>query len=174
MNNNLVEVCKLGKTVGLKGAVKLHNYSDFPEQFKKGAIFYDKNGNEFVIFSFDKVNSTVIFDGFFNIDLAKTLTNTILYRTLDDTRKYCKLKKDEFFYFDIIGCEILENNEILGIVNDILEAGGGFLLNIKTNQNFTDYAKEFFIPYIDNFIEKVDLSSKQIFVKNSLEILKNS
>ena len=174
LKNNLIEVCKLGKTIGLKGAIKLHNYSDFPEQFKKGAKFYDKNGKEFVIFSFDKTNFTVIFDGFFDIDLAKTLTNTTLYRTLEDTKKYCKLKKDEFFYFDIIGCEIVEDNQILGIVSDILEIGAGFLFAIKTSQNFSTYPKEFFIPYLDNFVQKVDLDKKQIFVKNSLEILKNS
>nr|MBP3724439.1 16S rRNA processing protein RimM [Campylobacter sp.] len=174
MKNNLIEVCKLGKTIGLKGAIKLHNHSDFPEQFKKGAKFYDKNGKEFVIFSFDKTNFTAIFDGFFDIDLAKTLTNTTLYRTLEDTKKYCKLKKDEFFYFDIIGCEIVEDNQILGVVSDILEIGAGFLFAVKTSQNFSTYPKEFFIPYLDNFIEKVDLDKKQIFVKNSLEILKNS
>lgn len=174
MKNNLIEVCKLGKTIGLKGAIKLHNYSDFPEQFKKGAKFYDKNGKEFVIFSFDKAKFTAVFDGFFDVELAKTLTNTTLYRTLEDTKKYCKLKNDEFFYFDIIGLEIIEDNQILGIISDILEVGSGFLFAVKTNPNLTQYAKEFFIPYLDNFIEKVDLEKKQICVKNSFEILKNS
>ena len=36
---NKVYVAKLGKTVGLQGHLRLFIDSDFPEQFKKGAIF---------------------------------------------------------------------------------------------------------------------------------------
>mgnify|MGYP003325207756 CR=1 FL=1 len=44
MNSDLLEVAKLGRTVGLKGALKLHNLSDFESQFKKGAKFFTKDG----------------------------------------------------------------------------------------------------------------------------------
>ena len=40
--NELLSVAKLGRVVGLKGALKLHNLSDFKEQFKKGACFLVK------------------------------------------------------------------------------------------------------------------------------------
>ena len=35
LKDDMLEVALLGKTIGLKGAIKLHNRSDFPSQFKK-------------------------------------------------------------------------------------------------------------------------------------------
>ena len=61
MKSDLVEVCILGKTVGLKGALKLHNRSDFIEQYKKGAKFYDKFGNLLSVLNSD-VNGGYEFD----------------------------------------------------------------------------------------------------------------
>mgnify|MGYP000951624045 CR=1 FL=1 len=40
MNSDIVKVATIGRCVGLKGYLKLHNKSDFPEQFKKGATFF--------------------------------------------------------------------------------------------------------------------------------------
>lgn len=176
MKSNLVEVCKLGKTIGLKGFLKLHDFSDFPSQFKKGAKFYDMNSREFTIDNYDKTRSLVRFAGFLDIDTASALTNLTLYRTLDDTRKYCKLQKDEYFYFDIISCLVIENELVLGEIIDILEIGSGFLFAIKTANDLVNsgLTKEFFIPYNDNFIKKVDLEARRIHVMNSLEILRNS
>ena len=42
--NELLQVARLGKTVGLKGGLRLYNLSDFPTQFKKGAKFLLENG----------------------------------------------------------------------------------------------------------------------------------
>ena len=39
MNKNNIYVAKLGKAVGLKGHLRLFIETDFPEQFKKDAIF---------------------------------------------------------------------------------------------------------------------------------------
>ena len=85
--SELVEVALLVKTVGLKGFVKLHNKGDFPNQFKKNAIFCDKDGKELVVKSYNHTNDTISFYGFEDIDSAKTLTNKIIYTTKEETRK---------------------------------------------------------------------------------------
>ncbi|WP_169752942.1 ribosome maturation factor RimM [Campylobacter mucosalis] len=176
MNSEFIQVATLGKSVGLKGYLKLHNKSDFIEQFKKDSKFFDEKGAEFVIKHFDKTNSTALFYGFENVDLAKNLTNKTLYTTKELTRKSCKLKKNEYFYFDIIGLNVVENDEILGVVTDIDDTTSNHLLEVKTAKNLVDLklAKHFFIPYVDNFIISVDLDLKQISVKNSKAILENS
>lgn len=176
MNSDLLEVAVLGKSVGLKGFLKLHDKSDFPDQFKKNAKFFDKFGKEFVLKSFNRANSTALFEGYESIELAKALTNTILYSTKDATRQNCKLKKDEYFYFDIIGLEVFENGEFLGEVVDIEDGVSPYLLCVKTAQNLKDsgLAKEFFIPYLDNFVQKVQLDEKKILVKNAKAILQSS
>lgn len=170
--NDLVYVAKIGKTHGLLGFLKLHNKSDFYEQFKPKAIFYNKFNEKFIIKSFDKSNSLVQFLGYEDINQAKSLVNMELYSSIEDTRKNIKLKKDEYFYFDIIGLEVYENDECLGIVSDILETGANFLLEIKTSDALSEnYAKSFYIPYHDNFIIKIE---NKISVKNAKAILENS
>lgn len=176
MNSELLEVAILGKTIGLKGALKLHNRSDFPDQFKKGAVFIDKFGNPLKIKSYNLANSSVIFENFEDINLAKTLVNTTIFRSLEDTKKYCKFKKDEYLYCEIIGNLVYEGEILLGKVVDILESGSGYILGIQTDISLTKdgLPKEFYIPYLDNFILSVDLENKKILAQNSLEILKNS
>lgn len=171
----MLEVAKLGKVVGLKGALRLHNLSDFLSQFKTGAVFKTKDGEELKIKSFESSRSLVIFEGFESPELAKSLVNYSLFRSVDDTRKHCKLSKDEYFYFDIIGCEVYEGQKALGVVRDILEVGVGFLFCIETSPELqNDFAKEFFIPYNDYFIVSVDIKEKKIISQNAFGILENS
>lgn len=176
MNSDLLEVAKLGRTVGLKGALKLHNLSDFESQFKKGAKFFTKDGSELVIKSYEKIQKLVIFEDFESIEKASELVNLVLLRSIEDTRKFCKLEKGEFFYFDIIGCKICENDEILGFVSDIIQSGAGFLFCINTQDHLIQkgLAKEFFVPYNDHFVLNVDIKNKKISTQNALAILENS
>ncbi|MBE2983968.1 16S rRNA processing protein RimM [Campylobacter sp. RM9344] len=176
MKSENLEVAIIGKTVGLRGYVKLHNKSDFPEQFKKDAKFFDKDGNWLIIKNYDKTRGEALFVGFESIEAAKELTNRVIYTTVEQTRKDCKLKRDEFFYFDIIGLKILENGEILGIVDDIEEISSSNLLFIKTSPSLAEqgFAKSFYIPYIDEFITSVDLEKQEISTKNAKAILENS
>lgn len=176
MPDELLEVAKIGKTIGLKGALKLHDKSDFPKQFKKGAKFYLKSGEILEILSFNSANSSVIFVGFDSIEKATNLINQTLYQTKEATKKSCKLNKDEFFYFDIIGLEICENSQILGVVSDIIETGANYLFEVTTSQNLVEFGlpKTFFVPYIDNFVEKICLDESKIYTKNAKAILENS
>ncbi|CAD7286498.1 ribosome maturation factor RimM [Campylobacter suis] len=176
MKSDILEVAQLGKSVGLKGYVKLHNRSDFPEQFKKGAKFFDKNNTELVIKHYDKIRSEVLFEDFESIEKAKELTNRILYTTIEQTRKACKLKKDEYFYFDIIGLKVVENNEILGVVDDIEQVAKDSLLLVETDEKLTQngFAKSFYLPYIDNFVKSIDLQTKEILAINAKALLESS
>jgi len=174
--SDFVEVALLGKTVGLKGFVRLHNRGDFPDQFKKNTVFYDMDGSKLIVKNYNCANDTIVFYGFEDVDSAKTLTNKIIYTTKEETRKNCKLKKGEFFYFDIIGCEIYENNQRLGEVEDIDEVGANHLFLVKTDENLITKGleKSFYIPYIDIYVEKVDVENKKIYTKNAILILENS
>ena len=176
MPDELLEVAKIGKTIGLKGALKLHDKSDFPKQFKKGAKFFLSTGEILEILSFSSANSSVIFVGFDSIEKSQMLVNQTLYQSKVATKKSCKLNKDEFFYFDIIGLEICENSQILGTVSDIIETGANYLFEVTTSQNLAEIglSKTFFVPYIDNFVEKISLNDKKIYTKNAKAILENS
>ncbi|WP_103609975.1 ribosome maturation factor RimM [Campylobacter concisus] len=177
MNSDIVEVATIGRCVGLKGYLKLHNKSDFPEQFKKGATFFDKNNDQLLIIKdYNRQKELVLFENFDDLDLAKALVNKTIYTTKELTRKNCKLKKDEFFQFDIIGLKVVENGEILGIVEDIQDNFANSLLYIKTDEELIagGKPKNFYIPYLEHFIESVNLDSGEILVKGARDILENS
>ena len=176
MNSNIVEVATIGRCVGLKGYLKLHNKSDFPEQFKKGATFFDKNNDQLVIKDYNRQKELVLFENFDDLDLAKTLVNRTIYTTKELTRKKCKLKKDEFFQFDIIGLKVIESGEILGIVEDIQDNFANSLLYIKTDEKLimSGNPKNFYIPYLEHFIISVNLDNEEILVKGARDILENS
>ena len=176
MNSDIVEVATIGRCVGLKGYLKLHNKSDFPEQFKKGATFFDKNNDQLVIKDYNRQKELVLFENFDDLDLAKTLVNKTIYTTKELTRKNCKLKKNEFFQFDIIGLKVIENGENLGIVEDIQDNFANSLLYIKTDEELTLGGKpnNFYIPYLEHFIISVNLNSGEILVKGARAILENS
>ena len=176
MNSDIVEVATIGRCVGLKGYLKLHNKSDFPEQFKKGATFFDKNSVQLIIKDYNRSKELVLFENFDDLDLAKTLVNKTIYTTKELTRKNCELKKDEFFQFDIIGLRVVENGEILGIVEDIQDNFANSLLYVKTDERLINNGKprNFYIPYLGHFIVSVNLNSGEILVKGSKDILENS
>ncbi len=177
-NNNFVQVAKLGKTIGLKGYVKLHNLSDFPKQFKKGMSYFCLElKKELIIKHYNSSNSTILFENHENLNDAKQLTNCSLYQSIEKSREICKLKKDEFFYFDILKCEVFDPFQKLGKVINIVETGTSYLLEIQTDEILTskNYTKTFFIPYLDKFVSKIDIEKYHIFcTEDAFLILENS
>ncbi len=159
MNEALVLVAKLGRTVGVQGFVRLHNLSDFPEQFECGASFFDKNSRVLKIKA--RNAQSVLFEGFESLESAKTLVNLELFQSVEKSRTSCNLGDDEFFYFDIIGLKVFENGLLLGVVKDILPAGNDLLL-IKSDESLVKkgFASEFYLPYVDFYVKSVELGAK--------------
>ena len=176
MSNDLVYVAKIGKTVGLKGDLKLYIDSDFPEQFKKDATFTTNKNIQLKIEKYNQSNSTVKFYDYNDIDTAKKLINSLLYTTKEETDKNCSLEDKQYFWHDIIGCEIKENEQIIGIVKDVQRFAIDDFLFISTHEELIkkEYPKSFLIPYIDRYILNVDIKNKTITTTDCLEILQNS
>jgi 16S rRNA processing protein RimM len=176
MKNDLLCVAQIGKSVALSGENKLNIYSDFTEQFKKDSIFFDKDNNEFEIERFNLSRKVVKFKNISNVQEATKITNKKLYQNIQDTREKCILKKDEFFYFDILDCEIVEKDTILGKISDIDRFSNKDYFLIKTDVLLVEegFSKSFLIPYDDFYIVDVDIEQKVINVQNSMEILKES
>jgi 16S rRNA processing protein RimM len=176
ISSELIYVAKLGKTVGLKGQLKLYIDSDFPEQFKKGAQFTTNKNTTLTVEQYNSKNDTIKFLDVDNIDDAKKLVTQQLFVTQEQTRENCNLNHKQFFWFDLVGSKVCEGDITLGTVKDIHRYPIDDYLEIKTSDELVkkEYAKSFLIPYNDNFIKEVDLNSKTIITINSYEILQNS
>ncbi|MFV0481297.1 MAG: ribosome maturation factor RimM [Campylobacteraceae bacterium] len=172
-SNELIEVAKLGRVVGLKGYLKLHNLGDFPEQFKKGASFSTSKNEKLTIQDYDKNRDLVLFVGLADRENAAKYTNEILCTTKEETRKNCKLKSGEFFWFDVVDCEIIDSGVKLGTVDEIERIAEQNYLHVKTDESFTkDGFMEFFlIPYIDRYVKNTDIKTKQITTVDAIDFL---
>ena len=171
-----IYIAKLGKPVGLKGQQKLHIDSDFPEQFKKDTKLTTDKKQELIIESYNNTNNVVKFIGIDTIEDAKKLTNRQLYVSTEDTRQSCKLNEKQFFWFDMIDCTIIENDQILGKISDIQRMPLSDYLMVDTDEKLIKekYANSFLIPYLDDYIISVEIDKKEIYVKNAKDILEAS
>jgi len=174
MNNSNVYVAKLGKAVGLQGHLRLFIDSDFPEQFKKGAVFTTNRNLQLKVLEYNSSRELVKFENYEDVDTAKKLTNQELYSTIEQTKESCKLGKNEFFWFDLISCEVFENDLKLGKVKELQRYPLNDYLEITTDIELVNkgYPKVFLIPHIfDKFVLNVDIENKRINVINSFDIL---
>ncbi len=174
--SKLLTIATIGKAVGLWGEVKLHLHTDFDSQFQKGSIFTTNKNKKLTIEYYNHERNLVKFLGISTREDASKLTNQTLSSSIEDSRKVCELGEDEYFWFDIIGCKVVDDDKTLGVVKDIQRFSINDYLEIKTSDEFKSYANSFLIPYVkDIYIDRVDLENKTIYTKDAfglLEILK--
>ncbi len=174
---NKIYVAKLGKAVGLKGHLRLIIDSDFPNQFKKDAIFTTNKKVELKVQEYNTSRELIKFENYDDVDIAKKLTNQELYVSEENTKENCPLDKDQFFWFDLIDCEIKENGKLLGKVKDIHRYPLDDYFEVVTDEALVKEGlpKIFLIPYVvETYIENVDIENKTIETKNCFDILENS
>jgi len=82
-------------------------------------------------------------------------------------RKYCKpLKKDEWYIEDLRDCSLVYEGEddpatldapkVLGKITDVLEGGGGYLLEVSLTESCD---RKVLVPFRNEFIGKVDVKN---------------
>lgn len=151
---NYVYIGKIVNTHGIKGELKLLSDFEFKEKvFKPNFVIY-VDSKEYIITSYrhHKIFDMITLKGFNDI-------NEVLF--LKGKKVYCKkedlnLRTNEYLIQDLIGMNLIFNNEIKGTVKDIT-LGKNPLIELENNK---------YIPYRDNFIEKIDTDKNEIVVKN--------
>lgn len=158
----------IANTHGIKGHVKILSNSDFKElRLKKGAMLRLKD--KFNTEEFDVVVSSwqehkgfdlVKLKGFDNINQSEKLKNFNVFvpeLTNED------VEEDEFLYDDLKGCTVIDNKGIEhGKVTNVVNYGADDCLEIKTSDGIK------LIPFIDVFVETVDIENSKIIV-NAIE-----
>ena len=172
----LLHIATLGKSVGLKGDMKLHIKTDFPEQFKQNATFYISPEKTVTIGDVNFQRGTVRLQGCSTPEEAKRFTNAKLYTTIEQTRKECTLEEGQYFWFDIEGCDVYEEALLLGKVVEIERILDTDYLKIQTDSALVEkkLPKSFLLPYNDNFIVDVDVEGKKISATGAYDILEAS
>ena len=151
-----INVGKLVNTHGLKGEVRiLSNFRHKQNVFVKGMKLYiGKKKEEFIIntYRFHKIYDMVTFDGFNNINDVEYLKGLNVYINEED------LKLDgEIYSGKLIDFTVIYENKEIGKVTEIIDTPANEVIRIND---------KILIPYIDEFIEKIDLENKILYVKS--------
>jgi len=174
--NKLLHIATIGKTVGIKGDMKLHIKSDFPEQFVKGATFLINKKDKITLSDVNLDRGLVKVNNLSNPEDAKKFTNAKLFTTYEETRKNCHLDEGEYFFFDLEDCEVYEDGQKLGRVYEIERINITNYLSIVTDEALVEkgFSKRFLVPFIEPFKVDVDIDKKVITLSGAMDILEAS
>ncbi len=175
-NDRLLHIATLGRTVGLHGDMKLHLFTDFPEQFRPGTTFYTKDRKPLTLAEIRPDKSVVRLEGVTTPEAAKRFTNTKLYTTYGRTREECRLDEGQYFWFDLVGSRVEEAGETLGKILEIERIGHLDYFVVKTDETLLKQGlpKQFLLPYEPHFIVAVDTKSHIVHVRGARDILEAS
>ncbi|MEA3228538.1 MAG: ribosome maturation factor RimM [Campylobacterota bacterium] len=175
-NEQLLHIATIGKTVGIKGDMKFHDKSDFPEQFYDGATFFTNLKREITLRDVNLERGIIRVDGINSVEDAKRFTNAKLFTSREETRKNCHLDNGEYFWFDLENCEVYEDGKLLGVVDDVERISITNYLNIITSDALvaSGKAKKFLLPFNEPFLLNTDIDKKVITVSGAMDILEAS
>ena len=152
-----VIVGQIVNTHGIKGELKVKISTDFVEQrFQKGEhVFIDDHGQmidmKVASHRFHKGHVLVAFQGYQDINLVEKYKGCYLYAKKD----VGLLKEDEYYVGDLIGCDVFDQEKKIGYVEDVQLYEHHDILVVKAK-------KRIMIPYVDAFIEGVNIENKRI------------
>lgn len=160
-----VLVGKIVNTRGLKGEVKVFNYSDFPLlRYKKGnrVDIYDESNDTYINLEIEKFISDpkFVYLKFKDID---SIEEVLVYKDKYIVKKEDELEKleeDTYYYKDFVGLKVIYNEKEIGEVVDIFDNGNQSVLRIKTNDT------TILVLFIEDFVENVDIENNKITLKN--------
>lgn len=148
---------------GLKGGIKAHLETDFPDRFIKGTKYFLAPPLPMLseltlkeVFSSGK-HLVFYFEEITNLEEAKRLIGRFLQISQD---QLFPIGEDSFFLFEIEGAEVFfDNGKPLGRVTEIISTNAGEVFEIDTE------SRKVLLPAIKKLVLKID-REKRIIILN--------
>ena len=149
-------------TFGNKGDIKINPLINPPDYLLEfNSIFIentDSNKQEFKVIKSKKHKNIFIFslEGISDMDVAESLSGLSVYVPTIELKE---LKKNEYYYHDLIGLTAYtESGTLIGKVDHVTK-GGNDILVIKDEEG-----KEIMVPFADELVPEVNLKDKTITI----------
>ena len=161
---DFLQVGKIVNTHALQGEVKVVSNSDFKEdRFKKGStLVIDFNGEHVeVTVATHRVHKGADLLKFKHLNSINDVEKYKGCALLVSTDELEELEENEFYYFEIIGCEVVTTDgEKIGEISEILETGANDVWVVKRQGQ-----KDALIPYIEDVVKDVDIDAKTVTIQ---------
>ena len=155
-----MEYLYIGKYVNthaLKGKIKiLSNFRHKDKVFIKNMKFYlGKDKKEYVLESYRRHKNfdMVVFKDVYDINLIEDLKGSLVYINKSDLI----LDDGTFLSSDLIGFNCFIDDKLIGVIKDIIDTPANEVLVLDNGV---------MIPYVSDFILKIDTKEKKVIVKN--------
>lgn len=160
--DRFIDIGELGKTVGLKGAISIIQWTSFPERFEKMETFFltkekkvPKNLTVERLFTSGR-KLCVKFTGIDSIHDAVKLKG---YRITIEKDSREELPEDTFYHDDLIGCDVYDQNDVkVGTIKNVIEQSVNDLYVLDCN------GEEVLVPAVKEFVKSIDINSKKVNV----------
>ncbi|WP_298442631.1 ribosome maturation factor RimM [uncultured Ferrimonas sp.] len=164
----MIVVGKLGSAYGIRGWLKVTAFTDEQEgifAYSPWVIDIQGTKREIKVLEWRRHGSGVVcrLDGVDDRNDAERLTNAEISI---GTEQLQTLPEDEFYWRDLVGCEVVNTQGYnMGAVSGLLETGSNDVLEVKAKSNDAFGKRERLIPFVTGqFVLEVDLAGKQIKV----------
>lgn len=166
-----MEYLSLGTIIGpfgLDGTIKVFSTTDNAQKrYKPGktVLLYDGKTGQHTQYVVISSRSSGRFD-FVRLEGIKTPEEVALLKgqEIHAIKDRSDLEVGYYYFSDLVGCKVLDEKEnVLGEVSAVEEFPAQITLRVKRKND-----KDFFVPFIKQFIVKVDVENKLIFI-NVLE-----
>lgn len=160
---DIVHIGKILRPHGLDGAVSVRVFADVPRNLKPGIVVsLEPETPEYKSLSVQTVQKyknsyRVVFREIQGRAEAESLAGKFLgipEESLED------LPDDEYYIFDLVGCEIFTPSGLYkGHVDDVESNPGNDLLKIINNDNI------YLVPMVRQFVKSIDLKKRRIVIE---------
>ena len=156
------EIGQISNTHGLKGEMKVRPFTEKNEDYAKlENILVDFNGTlkEYTVESVRYQKDVVLMKlkGVDDIEEAEKLKGHYIKIPRDSAKK---INEDEYFIADLLGCEVYQDETLLGVLDDVFTAGGSDVYVVKRKSK-----QDLLLPAISSVIKKVDVVNQEVFVE---------
>lgn len=156
------EIGQISNTHGLNGEMKVRPFTEKNEDYAKlENILVDFNGTlkEYTVESVRYQKDVVLMKlkGVDDIEEAEKLKGHYIKIPRDSAKK---INEDEYFIADLLGCEVYQDETLLGVLDDVFTAGGSDVYVVKRKGK-----QDLLLPAISSVIKKVDVVNQKVFVE---------
>ena len=150
---------KITSAVGLKGEVKVYNYSDSIEIYEETPQIYVGDELMDVISVRQQKNMVVLrLSGFTDRDAAERARGREIFVTEADLPE---LPEGQFYVRDLIGMQVVtEEGEDLGVVTDVIQNTAQDLFEVELPEG-----RKVLIPKVDAFVRSIDGETRTVTVR---------
>ena len=158
-SDKLISIGEIIKPHGLKGHLKFFLYNEDSDILSGTKVAYLQNSSDKLELEIENVNlisSTPIIK-FFDINSREKAEKYKKYKISLLSSVFKKDDTDGVYLFNFIGCNLYFEEELIGLIEDVVTFSGNDLLLVKNDKNSTHY-----VPINKKLIKFFDIEDHKL------------